>query len=82
MIERETEREGDAHMGSMQLLNTLKAKQAKEQPQRTGLMYVEAKVNGMSTKAMVEMSATHNFVLKEEASKLKLQTSKEAGWLW
>ena len=53
LIERETEQEGDdAHMGSMQLLNALKVKQAKEQPQSKGLMYVEAKVNGMSTKAI------------------------------
>ena len=73
MIERETQQEGDdAHMGSMQLLNALKAKQAKELPQRKGLMYVEAKVNGMSTKAMVDAGATHNFVSGEEARRLKL----------
>ena len=60
MIERETEQEGDdTHMGSMQLLNALKAKQAKKQPQSKGLMYVEAKVNGMSTKAMTDTDATH-----------------------
>ena len=44
-------------------------------------MYVEAKVNGMSTKAMIDTGATHKFVSKEEARRLKLQTSKEAGWL-
>ena len=44
-------------------------------------MYVEAKVNGMSTKAMIDTGATHNFVSEEEARRLKLQTSKEAGWL-
>ena len=82
MIERETEQEDDdAHMGLMQLLNALKVKQAKEQPQSKGLMYVEAKVNGMSTKAMIDTGATHNFVSEEEARSLKLQTSKEAGWL-
>ena len=82
MIERETEQEGDdTHMWSMRLLNALKAKQAKKQPQSKGLMYVEAKVNGMSTKAMIDTGATHNFVLEEEARRLKLQTSKEAGWL-
>ena len=82
LIKRETEQEGDdAHMGSMQLLNALKVKQAKEKPQRKGLMYVEVKVNGMSTKAMIDTGATHNFVSEEEARRLKLQTSKEAGWL-
>ena len=82
MIERETEQEGDdTHMGSMQLLNALKIKQAKKQPQSKGLMYVEANVNGMSAKAMIDTGATHNFVSEEEARRLKLQTSKEAGWL-
>ena len=82
MIERETEQEGDkAHMGSMQLLNPLNVKQAKEQPQSKGLMYVEAKVNGMTNKAMIDTGVTHNFVSEEEARRLKILTSKEAGWL-
>ena len=82
MIERETEQEGDdTHMGSMQLLNALKAKQAKKQPQSKGLMYMEVKVNGMSAKAMIDTGATHNFVSDEEVRRLKLQTFKEAGWL-
>ena len=82
MIERETMQEGDdTHMGSMQLLNALKAKQAKKQPQSKGLMYVEANMNGMSTKAMIDTGSTHNFVSEDEARRLKLQTSKEAGWL-
>ena len=81
MIERETEQEGDAHMGSMQLLNALKDKKVKDQPQSKGLMYVEANVNGMTTKAMVDIGATHNFVLEKEASRLKFQTSKEVSWL-
>ena len=38
-------------------------------------------MNRMSTKAMIDTGATHNFVLEEEARRLKLQTSKEAGWL-
>ena len=59
-------------MGSMQLLNALKVKQAKEKPQSKGLMYVEAKVNGMTNKAMIDIGATHNFVSKEEARRLKL----------
>ena len=82
MIERETEQEGDdTHMGSMQLLNALKVKQDKKQPQNKGLMYVEAQVNGLSAKAMIDTGATHNFISEEEARRLKLQTSKEAGWL-
>ena len=59
-------------MGSMQLLNALKIKKTKKQPQSKGLMYVEAKVNGMSAKAMIDTGATHNFVSEEEARRLKL----------
>ena len=73
MIERETEQEGDGtHMGSMQLFNALKAKQANKQSQIKGLMYVEAKVNGMSTKAMIDTGPTHKFFSEEEARRLKL----------
>ena len=38
-------------------------------------------MNGMSAKAMIDTGATHNFVSEEEARRLKLRTSKEAGWL-
>ena len=82
MIERETEQEGDnTHIGSMQLLNALKTKQTKKQPQSKGLMYVEAQVNGMFAKAMIDTDATHNFVSEGEARRLKLKISTEAGWL-
>lgn len=33
----------------------------------------------MSTKAILNTGATHNFVLEEEAKRLNLQTSKEVG---
>ena len=38
-------------------------------------------MNGMSTKVMIDTGATHKFVSEEEVRRLKLQTSKEAGWL-
>ena len=44
-------------------------------------MYVEAFVNGRATKALVETSATHNFVSDDETKRLKLQASNEEGWL-
>ena len=71
MIE-EKEKEGDAYVGSLQLLNALKAKSVPKTPQRKGLMYVEAFVNGRATKALVETSATHNFVSDDETKRLKL----------
>ncbi|RVW34437.1 RNA-directed DNA polymerase-like [Vitis vinifera] len=80
MIE-EKEQEGDAKMGSLQLLNALKAKPMPKMPQSKGLMYVEALVNGKATKALVDTGATHNFVSEDEARRLELQASKEGGWL-
>ena len=80
MIE-ENENEGDAQVGSLQLLNALKAKPIPKTPQSKGLMYVEALVNGKATKARVDTGATHNFVSEVEAKRLELQASKEGGWL-
>ena len=59
---KENEKEGDAHVGSLQLLNAVKAKSVPKMHQSKGLMYVEALVNGMDTKALVDTGATHNFV--------------------
>ncbi|RVW61382.1 Transposon Ty3-I Gag-Pol polyprotein [Vitis vinifera] len=80
MIE-ENEQEGDAKVGSLQLLNAFKAKPMLKTPQSKGLMYVEALVNGKATKALVDTGATHNFVSEDEAKRLEFQASKEGGWL-
>ncbi|RVW69261.1 Retrovirus-related Pol polyprotein from transposon 17.6 [Vitis vinifera] len=78
---RKRSRKGDAKVGSLQLLNALKAKPMPKMPQSKGLMYVEALVNGKATKALVDTGATHNFVSEDEARRLELQASKEGGWL-
>ena len=65
MIE-EKEKEDNAHVGSLQLLNTLKAKLVPTMPQSRGLMYVEALVNGNATKDLVDAGAIHNFVSEDE----------------
>ena len=80
MIE-ENEQEGDAKVGSLQLLNAFKAKPMPKMPQSKGLIYVEALVNGKATKALVDTGAAHNFVSEDEARGLELQASKEEGWL-
>ena len=80
MIE-EKEKEGDAHVGSLQLLNALKAKPVPKMPQSKGLMYVEAFINGKATKALVDTNATYNFVSEDESKRLEFQASKEGGWL-
>ena len=61
MIE-ENKKEGDAHVGSLQLLNALKAKPVPKLSQSKGLVYVEALVNGKATKALVDTGATHNYL--------------------
>ena len=71
MIE-EKEQEGDAKVGSLQLLNTLKAKSMFKTPQSKRLMYVEALVNEKATKALVDTGVTHNFVSEDEARRLEL----------
>ena len=80
MIE-EKEKEGDAHMGLLQLLNALKAKPVPKTPQSKRSMYVEALENGKATKTLVDIGATHNLVSEDETKKLELQASKEGGWL-
>lgn len=77
----EKEKEGDAQVGSMQLLNTLKAKSVPKMPKNKGLMYIETHVNGKLTKAIVDMGATHNFASVDDAKRLELHASKEGGWL-
>ena len=78
MIE-ENEKEGDAHVGSLQLLNALKAKPVPKMPQSKRPMYVKALINGKATKALVDTGATHTFVSKNETKRLELQASKEVG---
>ncbi|KZV35807.1 hypothetical protein F511_09508 [Dorcoceras hygrometricum] len=68
------------NMGSVQLLNALKAKPLPTTPTK-GLMYVEAKVNGQTTKAMVDTGATHNFITEREAKRLGLHVTQGAGWI-
>ena len=48
-------------------------------PQNKRLIYVNALVNGKATKALMDTSVTHNFVLEDETKRLKLQASKEGG---
>ncbi|RVW89574.1 hypothetical protein CK203_043558 [Vitis vinifera] len=80
MIEK-NDKKGDAHVGSLQLLNALKAKPVPKTPQSKGLMYVKALANGKTTKALVDTGVTHNFVSEDETQKLELQESKEGVWL-
>ncbi|KAE8654205.1 hypothetical protein F3Y22_tig00117056pilonHSYRG01112 [Hibiscus syriacus] len=64
--------ESQAEMGSLQVLNALKAKPLTP-TSSNGLMYVEAVINEKPTRAMVDTGATHNFVSKDEANRVELR---------
>ncbi|KAE8690692.1 cytochrome P450 78A7-like [Hibiscus syriacus] len=65
--------ESQAEMGSLQVLNALKAKSLTPTPSNR-LMYVEAVINEKPTRAIVDTGATHNFVSKDEANRLGLKS--------
>ncbi|KAL3501990.1 hypothetical protein ACH5RR_036439 [Cinchona calisaya] len=48
----------------------------KSTPPRDGLLYVQAKVNGMDVLAMVDTGATHSFVTGREIRRLKLELNE------
>ncbi|CAH9095580.1 unnamed protein product [Cuscuta europaea] len=78
--EAEARDEETSKMGSLQILNALKAKPMPTTTSK-GLMYVEAYINGKPTRALVDTGATHNFVTEEEAKRVGLQWSRGEGWL-
>ena len=63
----------------MQLLNAIKTKVGKTKVPKKGLMYVEAKVCGFNTRALVDTGASHNFMEVTEAKRLGLQLKEEQG---
>ncbi|KAE8729756.1 cytochrome P450 78A7-like [Hibiscus syriacus] len=72
--------ESQAEMGSLQVLNALKAKSLTP-TLSNGLMYMEAVINEKPTRAMVDTGSTHNFVSKDEANRLGLKYIGSTGWL-
>ncbi|CAL9019851.1 unnamed protein product [Prunus brigantina] len=52
---------------------------AQPQVQAKGVMFVDAVVNGMTTRCLVDTGASHNFMSVQEAKRLRCRVSKEAG---
>lgn len=52
--------EESAEIGSLRLLNALKAKPSPKPTKSEGLMYVEAKWNGKPASVILDTGATHN----------------------
>ena len=69
-------------MGAMRLLNAMRGQvgennKTKQQKAGSGeLMYVDIKLNGQMTRAMVDTGATHNFIADREAQRLGLTLEK------
>ncbi|GJT21152.1 retrovirus-related pol polyprotein from transposon TNT 1-94 [Tanacetum coccineum] len=66
-------------MGSIRILNAIKAKMEESKVVRKGLQYVEATINGVKVCALVDSGATHNFVADDEAKRLGINATKGSG---
>ncbi|GJV02083.1 putative nucleotidyltransferase, ribonuclease H [Tanacetum coccineum] len=63
-------------MGSIRILNAIKAKTEVPKVVGKGLQYVEATINGVKVRALVDSGATHNFVADDEAKRLGINVAK------
>nr|GFA27317.1 hypothetical protein [Tanacetum cinerariifolium] len=66
-------------MGSIRILNAIKAKT--EVPKVVGkcLQYMEATINGVKVCALVDFGVTHNFVVDDKAKRLEINAMKGSG---
>ncbi|GFZ17388.1 hypothetical protein Acr_26g0006580 [Actinidia rufa] len=71
----------EAKVGSLRLLNAIKAKVGKTKAPRKECMYVEAKVRSFNTRALIDTGASHNFIEVKEAKRLGFQLKEEQGWI-
>ncbi|KAK4273516.1 hypothetical protein QN277_021899 [Acacia crassicarpa] len=74
------EEEPTVRMGSLRVLNALKAKHEEPSSRSKGLMFVDVKLNGKPVKVMVDTGATHNFITPEEAKRVGLSVAQGRGW--
>ncbi|GJZ39976.1 putative retrotransposon gag domain, aspartic peptidase domain protein [Tanacetum coccineum] len=66
-------------MGSTRILNEIKVKTEVPKVVGKGLQYVEATINGVKVRALVDSGATHNFVADDEAKRLGINATKGSG---
>ncbi|GFY85964.1 carbohydrate-binding protein [Actinidia rufa] len=71
----------EAKVGSLRLLNAIKAKVGKTKAPRKGRMYMEAKIRSFNTSALIDTDSSHNFIEVKEAKRLGLQLKEEQGWI-
>jgi hypothetical protein len=78
--EEQQQRE-ETRMGSLQILNAIKAKVEVPKAEKKGRLYVQTKVSNQVVKALVDTGASNNFLQEEEARWLGIKYNKERGWL-
>ncbi|GKG32988.1 gag-aspartyl protease domain-containing protein, partial [Tanacetum coccineum] len=69
----------DRSMGSVRILNAIKVKTELPKVVGKGLQYLEATINGVKVRALVDFGVTHNFVADDEAKRLRITTTKGSG---
>ena len=80
-MEQDDEPQEARKMGSLQLLDGIKAKVEVPKIEWKDHLFVEAKVKDHKVKALLDTDATHNFLEKKEANRMGIQYKKEQGWL-
>ncbi|GJU87434.1 gag-aspartyl protease domain-containing protein [Tanacetum coccineum] len=53
----------------------------KSKEEANGLRFVSLILNEISTRALVDTGASHNFISVDEAKRLGLETTKDSGWI-
>uniref|UniRef100_A0A5K1DJK4 Aspartic peptidase DDI1-type domain-containing protein n=1 Tax=Nymphaea colorata TaxID=210225 RepID=A0A5K1DJK4_9MAGN len=61
-------------MGAAQTINVVQSRAMSSSMVNKELMYLDVTLNGMSTVAMVDSEATHNFVSREEVERVRLKS--------
>nr|GEW84162.1 hypothetical protein [Tanacetum cinerariifolium] len=66
-------------MGSIRILNAIKAKTEVPKVVGKSLQYVEATIDGVKVRALIDSGVTHNFVADDEAKRLGINVMKGSG---
>lgn len=74
-------RQQENKMGSLQILNAIKAKVEVPKSEKKGRLYVLARVGEQDVRALVNTGATHNFLELNKAEQLGIRYDKGQGWL-
>lgn len=68
-------------MGSIKLLNAVRAKVGVSESKRKGHLFIMSSVSGLEIKVLLDTGASHNFIEESEAMRLHITYVKELGCL-